>query len=157
MKSLIVFYSFEGNTKFIAEEIQKITNADLLELKLKNDIKSHGFAKYFWGGKSVMQKQTPELLDFDKDINQYDRIFIGTPVWVGTFVPALRSFLKKYKFHNKEIVLFACFGGAESGVFDKTKKEINKDNKFLGQISFQEPLNNKEDNIQKLTSFLADL
>lgn len=102
MKQLIVFYSFEGNTKFIADEIQKITGADLLELKVKNDIKSHGFFKYFWGGRQVFMKKTPELIDYNKNFDQYDRIFIGTPVWVATYAPAIRTFLQDNKILGKE-------------------------------------------------------
>ena len=155
-KTLIVFYSFEGNTRFIAQEIQKITNADLLELKPKKDLKSKGFMKYFWGGKSVVQKQTPDLVEFENNINDYDLVFIGSPVWVGDFVPALRTFFKNYKLNNKKIILFACYGGAESQVFENMKKEIGENNEFLGQISFKEPLKDKENNIKSLQDFLKD-
>jgi flavodoxin len=156
MKQLIVFYSFEGNTKFIADEIQKITGADLLELKVKNDIKSHGFFKYFWGGRQVFMKKTPELIDYNKNFDQYDRIFIGTPVWVATYAPAIRTFLQDNKILGKELVFFACFSGSESQTFQNLKNDL-KDNKILGTIGFKEPLKQKEQSIKKLNEFLNNI
>ena len=46
MKKLVIFYSFEGNTKYIAENIAEAVDADILELKPVKDIKSNGFMKY---------------------------------------------------------------------------------------------------------------
>ena len=97
MRNLVVFYSLEGNTRLIAESIAKAINADVLELKTKKKYSDKGFKKYFWGGKSVIFKEKPELLYLDKDINQYDNIFIGTPIWVGTYAPPLNTFLKNNK------------------------------------------------------------
>lgn len=45
MKKLVVFYSFEGNTKFLAEAIANEIKADILELKPKKEIKTKGFFK----------------------------------------------------------------------------------------------------------------
>lgn len=156
LKQLIVFYSFEGNTKFIANEIQKITGADLLELKVRNDIKSHGFFKYFWGGRQVFMKKTPELINYDKNFDQYDRIFIGTPVWVSTYSPAIRTFISENKISGKELIFFACFGGAESQTFKNLKNDL-RDNKILGTIGFREALKQKEQSVKKLKEFLNSI
>jgi flavodoxin len=80
MKTIVIFYSFEGNTRLIAENIARAAAADLLELKPKKEIPSHGFMKYVWGGRSTMMKADPELLPYDKDLQRYDLFFIGTPV-----------------------------------------------------------------------------
>ena len=104
MRNLVVFYSLEGNTRLIAESIAKAINADVLELKTKKKYSDKGFKKYFWGGKSVIFKEKPELLYLDKDINQYDNIFIGTPIWVGTYAPPLNTFLKNNKIEKNNRV-----------------------------------------------------
>ena len=50
MKNLVIYYSLEGNTKLIAENIAKKIDADILELKTKKEYHKTGFKKYFWGG-----------------------------------------------------------------------------------------------------------
>ena len=95
MKTLVVYYSLEGNTKFIAETISKTVGADLLELKPIKDISSTWFMKYFWWWRQVMMKEKPELKAFDKDLDKYDLIFIGTPVWAFNYTPAIYTFFEK--------------------------------------------------------------
>ena len=149
MRNLVVFYSLEGNTRLIAESIAKAINADVLELKTKKKYSDKGFKKYFWGGKSVIFKEKPELLYLDKDINQYDNIFIGTPIWVGTYAPPLNTFLKNNKIEKKNIGLFACHGGGGATKFF---------NKFIGEIDFMEPLkNNKEEDVRKAIMWVKEL
>lgn len=61
MKKLVVFYSFEGNTKFLAEAIAKGIKADILELKPEKDLKTKGFFKYPLGGVQVVFGKKPKL------------------------------------------------------------------------------------------------
>ena len=62
LKILIVYYSFEGNTKFIAEKIQENLSCDIVRLIPKKEIKTKGFMKFFWGGKQVFMKELPECI-----------------------------------------------------------------------------------------------
>ncbi|PAB60554.1 flavodoxin family protein [Anaeromicrobium sediminis] len=144
MKKLVVFYSFEGNTKYIAEGIAKEVGADLLELKPLEEPKKSGFMKYFWGGKQVMTKKIPELESIDKNPNDYDLIYMGTPVWAWSYAPAFRAFLSKVNIKNKNIALFCCHGGGKGKVFERFKEDLGE-NKYLGQIDFQDPLKNNKD------------
>ncbi|HEX3076439.1 MAG TPA: hypothetical protein VHQ24_06210 [Lachnospiraceae bacterium] len=51
MKTIIVFYSLEGNTKYAAETIAARIGADILELKTQKEKSGGTFSTYFWGGK----------------------------------------------------------------------------------------------------------
>ena len=156
MKNLVVFYSSEGNTKFIASQIAKKVNADILELKTKKEYPNKGFKKYFWGGRSVLFNQKPELIEYDKNINEYDNIFIGTPIWVGTYAPPYNTFLAENKIYNKNIYLFACHGGGGAEKFyNNIKKEI-PDNNFVSEIDFNEPLNNDKSQALKSIDIWID-
>lgn len=62
MKILVVYYSLSGNTKLMAEQLAQSVGADVLELKLKQDIAAKGFMKYLQGGRAAMKKEQPELL-----------------------------------------------------------------------------------------------
>jgi flavodoxin len=141
LKTLVIYYSFEGNTRFIAETIANSINADILELKPREEIKSKGFMKYVWGGRQVVRQKEPELFPFDKKPEDYDLIFIGTPIWAWTFTPALRTFLTSAKLQNKKIALFCCHDGQAGKTFEKMKVYLNG-NTILGETDFIEPLKN---------------
>ena len=118
MKKLIVYYSFEGNTEFVANLIAQETQADILKLEPADETRPTGFMKYIWGGKQVFTKTKPELKPFDKNPMDYDLIIIGTPVWANTYAPALRTFLDKQDICDKKIALFCCCqGGFPGGTF----------------------------------------
>lgn len=158
MKNLVVYYSLEGNTKLIAETIRKEINADMLELRPEKQYPNKGFKKYFWGGKSVVFKEQPKLLNKWIDISIYDRVFIGTPVWAGTYAAPFNTFFNQHKLKNKEVALFACHGG---GGADKCLNNFKKElinNKIIGQIEFIDPLKkNKDENIQQAINWIKSL
>ncbi len=104
MKSLIVFYSLEGHTKSIADIIQKELNCDLLELKPEKEIPKTGIRKFFWGGgKSAIFNEKPTLKNQIPNLNGYDAIFIGTPIWAGKYTPAINTFISQNKIKGKNI------------------------------------------------------
>lgn len=143
MKKLVVFYSFEGNTRYIAESIAKAINADILEIKPKNDVKSKGIMKYLWGGKQVMLGEKPELQELSKNPDEYDFIFLGTPVWAFTYAPAFKTFFSEVKISGKKVALFCCNGGNKGKTFINMKEEL-KNNDILGEIEFTDPIKGDE-------------
>lgn len=149
-KILVIYYSLEGNTKFIAQKIAEATGSDILELKLKKEtVKPHSLSKYLWGGKQVMMKEKPELLPFEANPNQYDLLFIGTPVWAWSYSPPINTFLAGTKLGDKKIALFCSHGGAMGKTFENMEKELSG-NKIVGKIDFKEPLkNNPEECAEK--------
>jgi len=140
MKMLVIFYSFEGNTKLIAENIAKEINADILEINPVEKIKTKGFMKFFWGGKQAMMNEKPPLVPFNINPNNYDIIFIGTPVWAWGPAPPIKSFFEQCKISEKNIALFCCHGGAKGKTLEKMKSAIGENNNFIGQIDFIDPL-----------------
>jgi len=145
MKSaLVVYFSFEGNTKLIAEKIGETLNADVIELKTSKKYPTEGIGKFFWGGKSVVFGDKPTLTNESIDLSHYDTIIIGTPVWAGSFAPPIRSFVNDYKIVNKKIAIFASHGGGGAAKCFAKLKEALAENKFVGEIAFVEPKKNPE-------------
>ena len=144
MKTLIVYYSFEGNTKLIAESIAGAIQADILELKPENEPKTKSFLKYLWGGKEALKKAKPALLPFDTNPDEYDMIFIGTPVWAFTYTPPLNTFFSTNPLSNKKIALFCCHGGGKRNTLDKMKTALPGNN-IIGENDFFEPLKKDSD------------
>lgn len=148
MKILVVYYSLDGNTKLIAESIAGAVNADMLELKPVKEITRNNFLKIFAGGKQAITKAEPELMSFNVKSEDYDVIFIGTPVWAWTYAPALRTFFKKVKLKDKKVALFCCHGGGPRNFFEKFEEAV-AGNSILGKVEFKDPIRNaKERDVQ---------
>jgi flavodoxin len=127
MKTLVVFFSLEGNTAYVADTIKEKTGADLLRLVPKKAYHDKGFAKFFWGGKSAVMAEKPELEPYDVNLDNYERIVFGFPVWASNFTPPLRTFIEenREKIKDKQIAAFACQSGSGAEkAFVKLAKSI---------------------------------
>lgn len=114
MKNLVVYYSLEGNTAYVAERIKSRIGADTLRLVPKKAYHDKGFAKFFWGGKSAVMAETPALEDYQVNPAEYDRIIFGFPVWALNYTPPLRTFIRDNTeaLKGKRLAAFACESGA---------------------------------------------
>lgn len=133
MNTLIVYYSLEGNTQYAAEKIAQALGADTLRLRPKKAYADKGFAKFFWGGKSAVMAEKPELEPYEADLAAYDRIIIGFPVWASNFTPPIRTFLQAHlqELSQKRIAAFACQSGAGA------EKALAKLKKAAGVSDFE--------------------
>jgi len=155
-KKLVVFYSYEGNTRLIAHTIAQVLGADVLECKPVKDISSKSFMKYMWGGRQVIFKRKPALEPLEKSPHDYDTIIIGTPVWAYDMAPAILSFLTQFPLKNKNIVLFCCHEGAKGKSLEHMKELLSK-NTILGENDFLNVIKNKQNNIEKATQWALTL
>ncbi|MCM1990939.1 flavodoxin family protein [Oceanirhabdus seepicola] len=141
-KSVVVYYSFEGSTKRLAEKLSEELNCDSLEIKVVKEITTKGFSKYIWGGRQAMMKKKPELKSYDLDLEQYDNIIIGTPVWAGTVTPPIRSFFERENIENKKIAFFCTHQGGMGKVTEKFKALVKDNNSIINSIDIVKPLKN---------------
>lgn len=140
VKTLVVFYSHDESTRAIAETIASETGADLLEL-VPIEKGSGKKVKYIWEGETVTMDLKPDLKPFSRDPNDYDLIFLGTPVWAMSYAPPFRSFFDSVKFHNKNIALFCTHEGLMGIVFQEMIDELEGgDNKIVGTVDFYDPI-----------------
>lgn len=106
MRSAVVFYSYDGNTRVAAKVIADKTDAGIYELEEVKKRGRTGFA-FMAGALSALTGRGSKLKDiFAERLKGYERIFIGTPIWAGKPVPAINTFIRKSDFSGKEIVLF---------------------------------------------------
>ena len=109
-KALIVYYSHSGNTRRLAEIIQRVIGGVLFELKPKKEYPKN-YNEVVAIAKIEKEEQIkPELLD-NINIKEYDTIFLGTPVWWYTFATPIRTFLEENNFDGKTIIPFCTHGG----------------------------------------------
>ncbi|MBQ3405162.1 MAG: NAD(P)H-dependent oxidoreductase [Oscillospiraceae bacterium] len=158
MKStLMVYYTFEGNTGYVAELIRSSSGIETEPLKVDKEPPRYGFGKIFLGGKSAIFQEDPVLHPLKADIDSYENIIIAFPVWAGTYPPAIGSFLKRCPIKDKTIYIIACSG---SGRAEKAVNNIKKrlsDNRFAGELSLVEPLKNRERTQKQISLFLSNM
>ena len=120
-KKLVVFYSYTGHTKYIAEMIKEKLNCDILEINpVKRYSKDYNLVvKEYQNNESV--KETPEIETTNIDMSKYNEIIIGSPVWWYTITPPIRTFLKENDLSGKTIIPFATNAGWVGRTFNEIK------------------------------------
>ncbi len=124
-KKLVAYFSSSGITRNVAKMVAEAAGADLYEITPKE---SYTKADLNWMDKKSRssvemadKKIRPAITDTDAKIADYDEIFLGFPIWWYVAPTIINTFLEKYDFTGKKIVLFATSGG--SG-FGNTVKEL---------------------------------
>ena len=156
MKSLVVYYSLDGQTRRIADIIAKETGADIHELKPVRDTAKSGFSKFFLGGMHASFGSKTALREPLPALDSYDRVFIGTPVWASLPTPAVNTFLAESNLAGKKVLLFACSGGGnDAKCFDAMKKRLHGGS-AAGQLGFaQSSKENPAETEARIKSWLA--
>lgn len=121
-KKLVVFFSYTGNTKKIAESIQKKLNCDILEIKPVKPYSTDYQTVVDEEQNNESSKKKPEIQSINKDLSQYDEIIVGSPVWWYTIAPVIRTFLSENDLKGKIIKPFAT----NAGWLGRTFQEIEK-------------------------------
>lgn len=136
MKTLVVYYSLGGNTRKIANLIQSKINADIAEIKLEQDYNGSYDEIVELGQEEVNSGYMPKIKQLTANLDDYDAIILGTPVWWYTFAPAMKSFLNTYNLANKNIYFFATNGGWIGHTFQDFKYALPKSN-IVSNINIQ--------------------
>lgn len=143
-KKLVAYFSASGTTKKAAEHLAKAASADLFEIK---PAVPYSRADLDWTNKksrSSIEMQNPDsrpaISEQLSNIEDYDTIFIGFPIWWYVAPTIIDTFLESYDFSGKTIIPFATSGGSGMG---KTVEVLQalcptanwKDSKMLNHIS----------------------
>ena len=118
-------FSASGATGKVAKMVAEAAGADLYEIRPKQLYTKADLNWMDQNARSTIEmkdkKIRPEIVDTDAQIAEYDEILIGFPIWWYVAPTIIHTFLEKYDFTGKKIVLFATSGG--SG-FGNTVKEL---------------------------------
>ncbi|MDR2083817.1 MAG: NAD(P)H-dependent oxidoreductase [Bacteroidales bacterium] len=122
-KTLVVYYSRTGNTEAMAKQIQTLTKADIFRIETVNAY-PEGYHETTDVAKEEKNNNVrPEIKGKVENINQYDTVFVGFPIWWGTYPMAIATFLDNYNLENKTIIPFCTHGG---GGVDQGFIDVNK-------------------------------
>ena len=118
-KSLVAYFSASGVTGKVAEVLAKAAGADLHEIKPAVPYTS---ADLNWMDKKSRSSvemadpsSRPEIANKVENMDQYDTVFVGFPIWWYVAPTIINTFLEQYDFSGKKIVLFATSGGSGFG------------------------------------------
>lgn len=124
-KVLVLYYSQTSNTKAVAECIADYLNADIEAIEAVIPYDSDYKSTIERSRKEREAGITPEINPVKADIAKYDVIFLGYPIWFGTYAPPIATWLNQVDLSGKLVVPFCTFGsgGLESSVMILKQKQ----------------------------------
>lgn len=121
MKTVIIYYTFGGSTKKEAERLAVELNVPLCRVK---ETRERSFlAAFVPGGFLAMHRKPVAIRQLDIDLNDYDRIIIGCPVWAGYPAPAFNAIVERLP-AGKEVGIFLCSGGGGTSKSEQGTKAL---------------------------------
>jgi flavodoxin len=153
MKTLVVYYTRTGNSKFAAETVAAELGADVEEVvDLKN---RKGRFAFLPAGRDAMQGKLTEIAETKRNPLDYDLIVIVQPVWAGSPTPAIRTYLKKNDLSGKKVAIF--FTDASDKAVEKTKA-IMPNSTFVGELALPaKEFENREEAQKKIGEWCSKL
>ena len=121
--TLVLYYSQNGNTKAVAEEIASFLKADIEEIVPLAPYDGDFQATI---ARCLEEKEAgvlPEIQELKSKIEKYDVIYLGFPVWFGTYAPPVATLLKQIDLSGKTVVPFCTFG---SGGLDSSTRALKE-------------------------------
>ena len=118
-KVLVAYFSASGITAKVANKLSKVTGADLFEIKPANPYTT---ADLDWTNKKSRssvemddRNSRPQIANKVSNMNKYDVVFIGFPIWWYREPSIIDTFMESYDFSGKQIIPFATSGGSGMG------------------------------------------
>ena len=126
MKTLVVYYSLTGKTDVVAQALAKELGADVRRVE---DVEKPSGTWWFMitGSFSAIRGVESEIKPIDTNLQEYGRVFVGSPVWGGSPSTPMNAFIAKADFTGKEVIPFMTMGGDDaSGALKKMSERIEK-------------------------------
>lgn len=131
-KTLVIYYSWTGHTQDIAQRIQRLTKADTYRVETEETFKKTP-AFYAKVKKQLKSGEYPRLAGQPPDLDGYDVIFIGAPVWWYTAATPMLAFLRQTDFKDKKVVPFSTQGSNYGAFFEDFEKNAKNARILTGE------------------------
>ena len=143
---LVSYFSASGVTRNYAEKLSKKIEADLFEIKpevpyTKSDL--NWINPLSRSSKEMRDKKNRvDFIEKLDNIDKYDEIYVGFPVWWYTCPHIINSFLEYYDFSNKKVVIFFTSGSTGEETIKKSMSNYD----FINNVIRV----NKEEDIERI-------
>ena len=114
-KVLIAYFSWGGNTRGIAREIERQTGADVFEIRPLKPYSTSYNTVLMEAQEDQHRQARPELDAHLSNMDEYDTILLGYPNWWASIPMPIATFLEEYDFAGKTIIPFCSHGGGRFG------------------------------------------
>ena len=140
MEKIFIYYSLSGNGDMVADYLKenKITINKVIPVK---ELPYGMVPKILTGGFLAGIGYRAKLTNFDADINTYDEIIIGSPIWNGRLSCPINTVLDRLEIHDKPLT-FILYSG--SGKAPKVDKLLRSKYDKIKIIHLREPKHNQE-------------
>ncbi|MDI6860493.1 MAG: hypothetical protein QMD25_00545 [Caldisericia bacterium] len=157
MKGIILYYSRTGNNKKLAKILKEKLSFSLEEIIDRK--RRDGIIGFIISGYDALTKKLTKIEKLNSNIENFEHIVIGTPIWAGNITPAIRTFLleNKDKIRSYSVYSVSEFGEKNLKILDDFEKIIGfkaksylflKDSELEKNI-FENKVNKFIDNILK--------
>lgn len=133
-RRIIIYHSYSGHTKMIANIIKKKLDCDVLELEPKYEFSSDYDEVVKEYQNNEKDKSTVVIKDININLDNYDEIIIGSPVWWYSITLVVREFLKENNLEGKTVIPFATNAGWLGGTF-KEIEELCKNSSVTNEMN----------------------
>jgi flavodoxin len=139
MKTSIIFHSYSGNTRGVAENVRDACDGKLVEVKSTSNYST--LTAYTLGSYRAMKGVCDPIEPATIDVAADDLIVNGTPVWAGRATPAINAAVEALQgCKGKKAVIFATCGGKERDTLPMLKKALlEKGVTVAGEFVFNKP------------------
>ena len=124
-KKLVAYFSASGVTENVARMLAEAAGADLYQIRPETPYTKEDLNWMDENARSTVEMRDkssrPTLADDDAKVGDYDVVFVGFPIWWYVAPTIINTFLEKYDFSGKTIILFATSG---SSGFGKTVENL---------------------------------
>lgn len=117
-KKLVAYFSASGVTAKLAKKLAEAIDADLFEIK---PVEAYSEADQNWKNplarcnKEKIGKKDVPVSGIVENMDEYDTVYLGFPIWYWAAPNVVNTFVKQYDFSHKKVVLFATSGGSDMG------------------------------------------
>ena len=143
-KTLVAYFSASGTTAKVAKDLAEATGADLFEIEPQEP---YTRADLNWNNRKSRssvemndKSARPEIKNKVADMDSYDTVIVGFPIWWGVAPRIIETFLESYDFSGKTILPFCTSGGSGVGRSDKElHKNVSSDVKWGKGVQINRP------------------
>lgn len=113
-KTLLVFFSWSNNTKTVADQIHGMLGCDMVQVETVEPYPT-SYEELRPIAYEELENGARELKTVVENMDEYDTLIVGTPIWGGHMTPAMQLFLKSYDLSGKTIALYTTHQGSGLG------------------------------------------